>query len=93
LRSKAKPVTGALPLRLPYRSPLHAEALLDFLGARTIDGVDERTGDTYTRVLNLPHGTATAALTPFPGHVRAETTKLTMARVLSLTSSRFAKNC
>src|SRR5687767_6158844 len=30
LRSKAKPATGALTLRLPYRSPLHADALLDF---------------------------------------------------------------
>jgi AraC family transcriptional regulator of adaptative response / DNA-3-methyladenine glycosylase II len=60
---------------------LHAEALLDFLGARTIEGVDERTGDTYTRVLTLPHGTATAALTPLPGHVKAE---LTLADVRDL---------
>lgn len=81
LRSRAKPATGALTLRLPYRSPLHAEALLDFLGARAVDQVDRREGDTYTRVLNLPHGAATAALTPFPGHVRAE---LTLADVRDL---------
>jgi AraC family transcriptional regulator of adaptative response / DNA-3-methyladenine glycosylase II len=81
LRSKAKPATGALTLRLPYRSPLHAEALLDFLGARAVENVDRREGDTYTRVLNVPHGTATVALTPFPGHVRAE---LTLADVRDL---------
>jgi AraC family transcriptional regulator of adaptative response / DNA-3-methyladenine glycosylase II len=81
LRGRAKPTTGALTLRLPYRSPLHAEALLDFLGARVVEGVDSRAGDTYTRVLTLPHGTATAALTPLPGHVKAE---LTLADVRDL---------
>jgi AraC family transcriptional regulator of adaptative response / DNA-3-methyladenine glycosylase II len=81
LREKARPTTGALTLRLPFRSPLHAGALLDFLGARVIEGVDERTDNTYTRVLNLPHGTATAALTPLPGHVKAE---LTLADVRDL---------
>lgn len=81
LREKAKPNPGALTLRLPFRSPLHAEALLDFLGARTIDGVDQREGDTYSRILSLPHGTADVALTPMPGHVRAE---LTLADVRDL---------
>jgi AraC family transcriptional regulator of adaptative response / DNA-3-methyladenine glycosylase II len=81
LRAKAAPTNGALALRLPYRAPLHAEALLDFLGARAVDGVDERAGGTYTRVLRLPHGTATAALTPREGNVAVE---LTLADVRDL---------
>jgi AraC family transcriptional regulator of adaptative response / DNA-3-methyladenine glycosylase II len=81
LRRTAAPTVGALTLRLPYRAPLHAAALLDFLGARAVTGVDDRAGDTYTRTLALPHGVATAALTPLPGHVTAE---LTLADVRDL---------
>jgi len=81
----ADATAGALTLRLPYRSPLHADALLDFLGARAIPGVEERAGDTYRRTLTLPHGTATAALTPGPGgphgYIAAE---LTLADVRDL---------
>lgn len=70
-RATGKVQPGTIALRLPYREPLHANALLDFLGSRTIPGVDERVGDTYTRWLRLPHGRATAALTPRPGHIAA----------------------
>jgi AraC family transcriptional regulator of adaptative response / DNA-3-methyladenine glycosylase II len=81
----ADAAAGTLTLRLPYRSPLHAGALLDFLGARAIAGVEERDGDMYRRTLTLPHGTATAALTPGPGgphgYIAAE---LTLADVRDL---------
>jgi AraC family transcriptional regulator, regulatory protein of adaptative response / DNA-3-methyladenine glycosylase II len=62
---------GQLTLRLSYRAPLHAGALWDFLGARTVAGIDTRDGDTYHRALRLPHGTATVALTPAVGYVSA----------------------
>ena len=55
---------GTISLRLAYRSPLHIPALLDFLELRALPGVEERSGDTYRRGLNLPHGSATVALTP-----------------------------
>jgi AraC family transcriptional regulator of adaptative response / DNA-3-methyladenine glycosylase II len=55
---------GTISLRLPYRSPLHIPALLDFLELRALPGVEERSGDTYRRGLHLPHGSATVALTP-----------------------------
>ncbi|MFC7275664.1 DNA-3-methyladenine glycosylase 2 family protein [Paractinoplanes rhizophilus] len=55
---------GTISLRLPYRSPLHIPALLDFLELRALPGVEERSGDTYRRGLILPHGSATVALTP-----------------------------
>ena len=76
---------GTLTLRLPYRSPLHADSLLDFLGARAIPGVEERVEGTYRRTLTLPYGAATAALTPGPrgphGYIAAE---LTLADVRDL---------
>ncbi|HKS99679.1 MAG TPA: AlkA N-terminal domain-containing protein, partial [Rugosimonospora sp.] len=75
LRASAKrapsPTPGTLSLRLAYRPPLHAAALLDFLAARAIDGVEAVTGDSYTRALRLPHGTGYAELTPREGHVAA----------------------
>ncbi|MEE6257009.1 DNA-3-methyladenine glycosylase 2 family protein [Plantactinospora sonchi] len=63
---------GSINLRLAYRPPLHADALLDFFAHRAVPGVEEVTGGTYRRGLRLPHGTATVALTPLPGHVAAE---------------------
>ncbi len=63
--------TGTLALRLAYRPPLHAGALLDFLGRRALPGVEEVTGGTYRRGLWLPHGDAEVALTPGPEHVAA----------------------
>ncbi|MBO3740415.1 DNA-3-methyladenine glycosylase 2 family protein [Actinoplanes flavus] len=55
---------GVVNLRLAYRQPLHAEALLSFFAARTLPGVDEVDGETYRRGLNLPHGGAEVALRP-----------------------------
>ncbi|MBW6433196.1 helix-turn-helix domain-containing protein [Actinoplanes hulinensis] len=55
---------GVVNLRLAYRSPLHAGALLSFFAARTLPGVDEVDGQTYRRGLNLPHGGAEVALRP-----------------------------
>src|SRR6185369_9195130 len=62
---------GTITLRLPYRDPLHAESLLEFLGGRTIAGVDEVHEDRYRRGLRLPHGEATADLALRPGYVEA----------------------
>ncbi|RIV38568.1 AlkA N-terminal domain-containing protein [Micromonospora radicis] len=62
---------GTVALRLAYRPPMHAAALLDFLARRTLPGVDEVHDGTYRRGVRLPHGTAEVALTPLPGHVAA----------------------
>ena len=71
LRRRRTPEAGVISLRLAFRPPLHAAALLEFLAARAIAGVDEVADGTYRRSLRLPHGTATAELTPQPGHVAA----------------------
>jgi AraC family transcriptional regulator, regulatory protein of adaptative response / DNA-3-methyladenine glycosylase II len=61
---------GTLGLRLPYREPLDAAALLEFLGARAIPGVEEVVDGTFRRTLRLPHGAGTVGVTPAAGHVR-----------------------
>ncbi|MFJ8688151.1 DNA-3-methyladenine glycosylase 2 family protein [Micromonospora wenchangensis] len=62
---------GTVTLRLAYRPPLHAAALLEFLAARTLPGLDEVRDGTYRRGLRLPHGPAEVALTPTTGYVVA----------------------
>ncbi|MEH1101331.1 AlkA N-terminal domain-containing protein [Micromonospora sp. CPCC 205561] len=73
---------GTITLRLAYRPPLHAGALLDFLALRALPGVEEVRDGTYRRGLRLPHGPGEAALTPADGHVAA-TLRLTDMRDLA----------
>jgi AraC family transcriptional regulator, regulatory protein of adaptative response / DNA-3-methyladenine glycosylase II len=42
--------------RLAFRAPLEAGALLGWLAARAVPGVEEVAGDVYRRSLRLPHG-------------------------------------
>ena len=60
---------GALVLRLPRREPFDGDAILRFLSARAVPGVEEVSGDTYRRTLRLPHGDGLAELTPRADHV------------------------
>ncbi|MFI5487531.1 DNA-3-methyladenine glycosylase 2 family protein [Micromonospora echinaurantiaca] len=73
---------GTITLRLAYRPPLHARALLDFLALRALPGMEEVRDGTYRRGLRLPHGTGEVALTPADGHVSA-TLRLTDMRDLA----------
>jgi AraC family transcriptional regulator of adaptative response / DNA-3-methyladenine glycosylase II len=41
---------------LPFRPPLAADALLGWLAARAVPGVEDVEGDTYRRSMRLPHG-------------------------------------
>ncbi|HXE45865.1 MAG TPA: AlkA N-terminal domain-containing protein [Conexibacter sp.] len=62
-----------LALRLRHRAPFDARALLAFLGARAVPGVEAGDGARYRRVLALPHGPGVATLAPGgPGHVDCE---------------------
>ncbi|MFI6783493.1 DNA-3-methyladenine glycosylase 2 family protein [Micromonospora sp. NPDC050276] len=70
-RQQAPVGAGTIALRLAYRPPLHARALLDFLALRALPGVEEVRDGTYHRGLRLPHGTGQVALTPADGHVAA----------------------
>ncbi|MEU5905772.1 AlkA N-terminal domain-containing protein [Micromonospora sp. NPDC047527] len=81
-RPEATAGAGTITLRLAYRPPLHAGALLDFLAVRALPGVDEVRDGTYHRGLRLPHGTGQVALTPADGYVAA-TLRLTDLRDLA----------
>jgi AraC family transcriptional regulator, regulatory protein of adaptative response / DNA-3-methyladenine glycosylase II len=61
-----------LPLDLPYRPPFAVDALLSFLGARAVPGVEVIRDGTYRRgVRAAGGGTAVIGVTPDPtkGHV------------------------
>ena len=45
-----------LVARLPFRAPFEGGALLAWLAARAVPGVEEVDGDLYRRSLGLPHG-------------------------------------
>jgi AraC family transcriptional regulator, regulatory protein of adaptative response / DNA-3-methyladenine glycosylase II len=62
---------GVIVLRLPCRPPFAGDALVDFLAARAVPGIEEVVGTTYRRTLRLAHGTGVAELTPQADHVRA----------------------
>jgi AraC family transcriptional regulator of adaptative response / DNA-3-methyladenine glycosylase II len=62
---------GTITLRLPYREPLLAGALLEFLAGRTVPGVDDVRAGTYRRGLRLPHGPATVGVELLPGYAQA----------------------
>jgi AraC family transcriptional regulator of adaptative response / DNA-3-methyladenine glycosylase II len=65
-------VDGTVNLKLAYRQPLDTKALFDFLGMRTIPGVESYQDGVYRRSLRLPHGEATVALWPGDGHIAAQ---------------------
>ncbi|HYM54366.1 MAG TPA: AlkA N-terminal domain-containing protein [Solirubrobacteraceae bacterium] len=62
---------GAVVLRLPYRAPLDARGLLEFLALRVVPGVEEALDGAFRRSLRLPHGGGVVELRPLDGHVRA----------------------
>jgi AraC family transcriptional regulator of adaptative response / DNA-3-methyladenine glycosylase II len=71
-RRHAATSPGTVELRLPAREPFDGQALLDFLGARAIAGVEEVTDGSYRRSLALEHGGGLVALTPEAKGVRCE---------------------
>ncbi|MEP6666240.1 MAG: AlkA N-terminal domain-containing protein [Nocardioidaceae bacterium] len=65
---------GLLTVSLAVREPFEAHGLLDFLGDRTVAGVETMDADSYSRTLRLPHGHGTVQLTPAVDHVRCALT-------------------
>jgi AraC family transcriptional regulator, regulatory protein of adaptative response / DNA-3-methyladenine glycosylase II len=62
-------VGAVVELRLPFRLPLHAGALLRWLAARAVPGVEEIDGDVYRRSLRLAHGPGVVELRFERAHV------------------------
>jgi AraC family transcriptional regulator of adaptative response / DNA-3-methyladenine glycosylase II len=55
---------------LPFRPPLQADALLGWLAARAVPGVEEVDGDAYRRSLRLPYGAGVAEVRFEDAHAR-----------------------
>ncbi len=64
--------TGRVTVRLAVRQPFHADALIDFLAAHVLPGVETVRDRTYARVLRLPHGLGVMALTLHDDRVDCE---------------------
>jgi AraC family transcriptional regulator of adaptative response / DNA-3-methyladenine glycosylase II len=61
---------GIVELRLSCREPFDGAALLRFLEARAVPGLEDVTGGTYRRALSLAHGSGVVELTPDARSVR-----------------------
>ncbi len=61
--------SGLITLRLAARQPLDTGAVLSFLGARAVPGVEEVVDGAYRRVLPLPSGAGTVSLRDGGDHV------------------------
>jgi AraC family transcriptional regulator of adaptative response / DNA-3-methyladenine glycosylase II len=61
---------GVISLRLPYREPNDVQAVLDFLGAHAVPGVESYAAGVFSRALAAPSGPALISLTPGAGSVR-----------------------
>ena len=51
-------------MRLAFREPLDADALITFFARRAVPGVEEVTGGAYRRSVRLPHGAGVVELRP-----------------------------
>jgi AraC family transcriptional regulator, regulatory protein of adaptative response / DNA-3-methyladenine glycosylase II len=68
IRDKARREAGALSVRLAYRPPYDWDAMLVYLGARAIPGVELVTGDSYKRSIAFGKHTGLVTVTPAAGH-------------------------
>lgn len=60
---------GTITLRLPFRAPLAASALIDFFQRRAVPGIEEVVDGFYRRSATLPHGAGILELRPSDDHV------------------------
>jgi AraC family transcriptional regulator of adaptative response / DNA-3-methyladenine glycosylase II len=63
-RALATAESGLVTLRLPYREPMTVSAVLDFLGAHAIAGLETYENGVFTRVFAAPGGPALVSLSP-----------------------------
>lgn len=57
-RSHTTTAPGAIDLALPYRGPLDARGVFDWMAARAVSGVEEATATSFARHLRMPGGPA-----------------------------------
>ncbi len=64
IRDKTKREAGALSVRLAYRPPYDWDAMLSFLAARAIPGVEMVAGDVYRRTIAIGANSGVISVTP-----------------------------
>ena len=64
IRDKTKREAGALSVRLAYRPPYDWDAMLSFLAARAIPGVEMVAGDVYRRTIAIGAYSGVISVTP-----------------------------
>jgi AraC family transcriptional regulator of adaptative response / DNA-3-methyladenine glycosylase II len=64
LRDRGKREAGTLTVRLAYRPPYDWDAMLSFLGRRSIPGVELVSGNSYKRSIAVGHNSGVVAVTP-----------------------------
>ena len=67
--ARPSPEPGVVVLRLPYRAPMAPAAVLDFLGAHAVPGLETYADGVFTRTVDAPGGPALIALEPGDGAV------------------------
>jgi AraC family transcriptional regulator of adaptative response / DNA-3-methyladenine glycosylase II len=68
IRDRARREADALSVRLAYRPPYEWEAMLAYLGARAIPGVEVVTGDSYKRTIAFGKHAGFVTVTPSAKH-------------------------
>src|ERR1700742_4287506 len=68
IREKTRREAGALAVRLAYRPPYDWDAMLSFLAARAIPGVELVSGDRYKRSIAFGRHAGVITVTPEAGH-------------------------
>jgi AraC family transcriptional regulator of adaptative response / DNA-3-methyladenine glycosylase II len=63
-RDRGKREAGELSVRLAYRPPYDWDAMLSFLGARAIPGVETVTGNTYRRTIAIGGHSGVVSVAP-----------------------------
>src|SRR5229473_136317 len=63
-RDRTRRETGALSIRLAYRPPYDWDAMLSFLGARAIPGVEAVSGDVYRRTIAIGDASGVISVAP-----------------------------
>lgn len=78
-RSTAAATSGAIDLVLPYRGPLDARGIFDWMAARAVSGVEEASATSFSRHLRMAGGPAWFAVDQDSSerlHLRARVTQL-----------------
>jgi AraC family transcriptional regulator of adaptative response / DNA-3-methyladenine glycosylase II len=67
-RDRIKREAGSLSVRLAYRPPYNWDAMLSFLGARAIPGVEAVSADTYRRTIAIGDTSGVISVAPAGKH-------------------------